>query len=214
MAKNPGDSTQPHEVLVPYTDFAANDLARQLNGLAIENAELLSLRGIRGVTERYGSDLETAEANVRKGQADHESLGSFAIVSAMGDVCGLGSVYPNLPLKEQRVPLPPVLARGPLATTYPKRGPNVHAWTGEGYLSLLADAYKGLMYRAAAWWRQPEMPRVWTVEPTRSPNTIHHAITDSGLIIVRTGRFDDGESKSHIPPLSTLYTRVHDGRLL
>lgn len=197
-----------NEVLVPYADFDASDLARQLHPLVTANAELLTLRGIGGVITRYGN-AETAEQKVRKGQAEHEILGHYAIVNTAGNVRGAASVDPRLPLKKQHVPLPPVLARGLLVDTYPSAGPNIHAWTAKEDTPLLTDAYKDLVLRTTGWYKGPDAPKAWTVEPTRSPQTIHQAITDGGLEKVATRRFEDGESRHSIPPRSTLYARLY-----
>ncbi len=39
------------DVLVPYTDFVAADLVKQVHGLVVDNAELLTTRGLRGVLD-------------------------------------------------------------------------------------------------------------------------------------------------------------------
>ena len=195
--------TGVQEVLIPYTEFAPSDLAQQLSSLVIANTELLNVRGIHGVVSRY-SNLETAEQKVRKGQAEHDSIGHFAVVNALGYVRGAASIYPELPLKKQRLPLPPILARGPLVDTFTNIGPNLHAWTDQDDIDLLASAYNDLVNLTTIC---SSITKIWTVEPTRSPEDIHQAIIKSGLRKVATRRFDDGESRRRIPPRSTLYTR-------
>lgn len=195
------------QVLIPYTEFAPTELARQLNDIVTLNTGNLAVRGLTGVISRY-SDIETAEQKVRKGQAEHAELGHFAIVNTAGDVRGSASVYPSLILKKQHVPLPPFLAPSFLTDTYPKAGPNIHAWTNGHETELLAAAYKDLVHITAGKWKQEAGPKPWTVEPTRSPQDIHEAIREGGLEKIATRRFDDGESRRRIPVRSTLYARL------
>ena len=197
----------PH-VLVPYTEFGAGDLAAQINGLVVVNAELLTTRGLRGVLDRY-SDRDMAEQKIRKGQSEQNTIGHFAIVNAAGDVRGSAAIYPDLKLKKQVLPLPPVVARGPLSVTYKQAQPNIHAWTDKKEPDLLFDAYRELAYRATGYWRRINMSKAWTVEPARSPVYVHEAILESGLDKIAKGRFDDGESRRHVPPQAILYARLY-----
>ena len=196
------------DVLVPYTEFGASDLAAQINGLVVANAELLSMRGLTGVLDRY-SDLAIAEQKIRKGQSEQTTIGHFAIVNAVGNVRGTGSIIPELRLRRQLLPLPPALTPGLLTVHYNYANPNIHAWTDKNDTDLLYDAYKDLAYRASGYWKHSTMPKAWTVEPTSSPRYIHEAISESGLEIIAKGRFDDGESRRDIPPKSVLYARLY-----
>ena len=195
------------QVLIPYTSFEAEDLSRQLNYLVTIDKEHLALRGLSGVLYRY-AEPERALAKVKKGQSEQDAIGHYAVVDRSGDVRGSASIYPNLELSKQRIPLPPILAKGFLSKRLPKAEVNVHAWTTHGEEELLSAAYRDLLFTATGWWKRNTSPRAWTLEPNRSPKVIHDAIALSGLQKVAIRRYDDKESKTHIPARSSLYASL------
>lgn len=196
------EPTETPRVLVPYDQFDPEELAQRLNMLVTTSADALSVRGLAGIISRY-SDLSIARQKVRKGQSEQDSIGHFAVLDADGAVQGSASILPGLPLKKQELPLPPILGKG-----VPVEGMdiNVHAWTSNNDPKVLFGAYRALIDKANEW---PEYdgPKIWTVEPVKSPKQIHDVISRSGLQEIETARFDDGESRSKIPPKSTLYAR-------
>lgn len=204
------------ELLKSYEEFESADLASQFHELVNNNARLLSERNLVGVVLRYGTALDVAEKNIIKAQNERNSrFGHYAIVGATGDVVGAASVINELPLKKLRLPMPAGLARGPLSVKYPHANPNIHAWTDAEDTESLAFAYSQLTHKIFE-----EKPYItfgnsltrmivdypWTIEPTKSPDDIHDAITAlSGLKAIVSKRFDDGESNREIPSISTLY---------
>ncbi len=203
------DLARVPEILVPYTEFEAGDLAAQLHGAVRGNMVELGDRNLVGVMLRYGYDLERAEAKVRKGQNEHDEIGHFAVVDFMGDVVGAASIYPGLPLRKLRLPLPPAAAVGPLAVEYPYADPNVHAWTVGPERDLLADAYKDLVFRSMGTFKRADAKKPWTIEPVASPKHVHESIVLGGLEAVATRRYDDGESRRRVPPRSVLYAHLY-----
>lgn len=213
------------ETLIPYTKFdSASELALQLQFAVKASQNHLEARNILGPNIRYGGDLDTALENVEKGQAEHDDgkLGHFAVISEMGDVVGAASIYPELKLRKLRMPIPPRAAIGPLAVDFSYASPNIHAWATDE--DVLSAAYQGLVaiVRSGAFksrvigsGQEKEWSRgqsnVWTLEPTRSPGSIHEAITaGTGLVKVATRRFDDEETAGlHIPPRATLYAELN-----
>ncbi len=206
MSYSPGESAYRHGVLIPYSAFDADTLAEQMHRIVVKDTELLRARNLSGVITRY-SDLDTAAVKIRKGQREHPILGHFAVVDKLDRVRGSASIYPDLELKRQRIPLPPRCAIGPLSERLPSVGPNVHAWTSTEDRKLLSDAYRELVELSSKWWRPDTAPQPWTVEPASSPPSIHAAIASSGLSFVGKGRYDDMESGLRIPPTSILYVR-------
>ena len=194
--------------------LSGRPLANQLHEAVQENTELLRARNLLGVIARYGAGLEDAEHNVRRGQANIKSgvTQHYAVVNEAGNVVGAASSYPNLPLRKLHLPLPPALAIPPLAETFEYANPNIHAWTDVGEEEVLVGAYKQLAYMAptAAYVEEPSNAP-WTIEPLRSPKHIHTALQMAGLTKVARRRFDDGESRTKIPPISALYIKSRSG---
>ncbi|HEX8182245.1 MAG TPA: hypothetical protein VF575_01430 [Candidatus Saccharimonadales bacterium] len=195
-------------ILIPYTEFDSFELAYQLHSVVAQSTDLLLQRNLEGVIARY-SRLDEAENKIRKGQAEHRDLGHFAVVNADGDVKGSASIYPGLPLKRQRIPLPPRIAISPLSKTFGNANPNIHAWTSVDEEELLASAYKELLLQSTGGRQSEFTPKAWTVEPAHSSTGIHAAIATSGLKTIGRGRYDDGESRTKIPKISVLYANVY-----
>lgn len=212
-----------NEVLKPYSDFGASDLAHQLNEAVEASYKLLEARDLLGPVACYGTYLEVAEANVKKGQ--HEAKPRhFAVVSDSGDVVGAASINDNLDLRKLHLPVPVAVARGPLMTNYPYAKPNLAAWTipeaeealARAYLELVdmtkpaPNSYAGrsALYRVVEPKTEP-----WALEPARSPRFVHEAIAQAGLIKVATRRYDAGESSRRIPRRGTLYAYQTSGWL-
>lgn len=202
-------------VLVPYTEFAAPALGVRLHEIVADNKELLAGRHMVGLIERYGSDPDMATMKVRKGQGESNPQ-HFAIIDEAGEVQGSASIIGGLSLGKSRLSLPPNVSRRLAGSyvAYPYASHNVQAWTGERQTDLLYLAYGAL----ADHFRHPlpsvgltvwsSQARPWTIEPMRAPSSVHEAISASGLHKVATGRFDDAESGSHIPPKSVLYAHI------
>lgn len=200
-----------NELLVSYDQFEAPDLARQLNGLVMQNQDMLALRGLRGVIARYGVDEEYAENRIRRAQSSIGSVQHFAVVNDAGNVFGAASYDHAMPLRKLHLPLPPALAFGPLVDDgYKYASPNVCGWVDDRASDRLFAVYHDLRERV----RVPSYDRdtvklvPWTLEPTRSPDVVHKAIIEAGFKKVATRRFDDLESRRHIPPRQTLYARL------
>lgn len=195
------------EVLVPYPQFDASDLARQLSSAVEVSKDLLETRNLLGPIARYGASLEYATEKVIKGQAD-TNPDHFAVVNAAGNVVGGASIYHGLELRKLRVALPPRLARGPLAARYPYANPNIAAWTRPGEEEILEGAYRqltDLAYKPRIAKEPHETP--WAVESVNSPKSIHEAIMTAGLTRLLVRRYDEGESNRDIPPRSALYVK-------
>lgn len=199
--------------LVPYTDLSSESIARELHEAVMLSEPVLRARNILGPISRYGWGLELGIQNVEKGQHEHDlgEIGRYAVMSDAGNIVGAASIYPNLSLRRLRVPVPPMLA-----VEYPQATPNIHAWT-TGDTETLAQAYSRLRDLAHKKIRNQQVPPPnpantlkglipWTIEPVSSPQYIHDALLRAGLTRNASQRFDDGESRRHIPPLSTLYT--------
>lgn len=195
------------EVLQPYTEFEASDLAVQLHGIVVASEQELRARNLLGVLERYGRGMELAEHNVRKGQHD-ANPDHFAVVNEAGNVVGSASAYRGLPLRKLHLPLPGLMAVLPFAEPFPYANPNIHAWTKTGEEEVLVGAYRQLaeMNMKPKLVNEPH-DSPWTIEPTRSPRYVHTAIAMAGLTKVATRRFYDGENHRQIPPRSTLYVK-------
>jgi len=194
------------ELLVDYNQFKAPELAKQLHTLVDKNQELLEARYFLGVLASYGI---LAEQSVKSRQKHHQPGVSefYAVVNTAGDVVGSASVLHNLPLSKLRLPIWPILARGPLSQSFEYASPNISAWTDEGEDGLLTAAFAKL----AKVNHLPKIngerrPTAWVIEPNKSPEHIHEAIALAGLSAVATHRFDDAESRWNTPPISTLYT--------
>lgn len=210
--------------LHPYTEFDSTELAAQLHKAVTASESLLRARNINGPIARYGGELAIGIQNVEKGQEEHtyNELGHFAIVGDSGDIIGAGSIYPNLKLRKLRLPLPPALAEKRLSVYFTYAKPNIHAWIdddqgdlAEVYEELLetsrADQYSTNIVRVEGDFTRDKRTGVaWTLEPLRSPKSIHTAIQASGLDKITTSRFDDGESRLHIPPRGILYADIRD----
>jgi hypothetical protein len=201
------------EILVPYTQFEASDLAQQLSEVVQSNVELLEQRNLHGVVARYGGIISLAEVMVEKGQWDHliENPWQFAVMNEKGNVTGAASIYPNLPLRKLHLPLPPKFANRFLSDQFTYARPNISAWTKSGEEVVLMEAYQRMVAMSTAPVSNVYMPHEspWTIEPTRSPREIHEVIALAGLTKIATRRFDDGESKTAIPPRSTLYAKLN-----
>ena len=201
------------EILVDYTQFKPSELAPQLHEVVQDNEVLLRARNLLGVVNRYGESIELAEQNVRRGQANIENgiTQHYAVVNEAGNVVGSASIYPDLRLRKLHLPIPPALAVPPLAVTYKYANPNIHAWTDVDEEEVLVGAYRQLANMNTI--REPydgEPTNVpWTIEPSRSPKNIHTAIKMAGLIKVAKRLFDDGESRTKVPPISSLYIKSH-----
>ena len=201
------------EVLVAYTQFETSDLAKQLSEAVHSSTRLLEQRNLHGVVARYGGRISLAEVMVEKGQWDHlkENPWHFAVMNEKGDVAGAASISPNLPLLKLRLSLPIKFTNRFIAQQFRYANPNISAWTKSGEEEALMQAYQQMadisfMPVESSSYTPHESP--WTIEPTRSPRGIHEAISLAGLTKVATGRFNDGESKTLIPPRSTLYAKL------
>jgi hypothetical protein len=201
------------EILVPYTQFEAADLAHQLNEAVLDSIDLLEQRNLHGVVARYGGRLSLAEVMVEKGQWDHLKVNPahFAVMNKDRDVIGAASIYPNLPLRKLHLPLPPKFTNRFLSDQFSYANPNISAWTKSGEEEVLMEAYKQMVTMGTTPVSNGYMPHEspWTIEPIRSPREIHAVIALAGLTKIATRRFDDGESKTRIPPRSTLYAKLN-----
>lgn len=205
-------------VLHPYSDFNQAErleLAGRLHDLVNDNRELLHTRHLLGVIARYGQDVDLAERNIRIGQSisDQRGVQPYAIIDETGDVQGTGSVYPGLPLRELRLPVPPRFAIRGISERMPRYFDlEIHAWTDKNHIDLLSAAYTELLEPARKFRTWLNLEVTWTTEPTRTPKSVHEAIVSAGLRELRTSRYDDKESRHIVPPRSVLYVeydRMH-----
>lgn len=208
--------------LRPYSEFEAHDLAQQLHGLVVRNANFLYARNMLGLLARYGTDIELAEQAVARGQNGRgdTDFQHYALVDESGDVTGAASVIPELPLRAQIAPVPPLLAIWPLSQEYDFHSnlspANVAAWVdasddSDKFRSDMAGAYSAAARETAknltddAFYGDDTIRTAWTIEPRMSPRIVHQAITDAAMQEVAVGRFDDNESRRQVPPKASLY---------
>lgn len=191
--------------VISYGDEEINPekLAKSLYELTQDHRELLEQRGLHGLIARY-ADTETAVESVKRGakQTLDRDIGHYAIVGSNDDVEGSASLFPNLPLKRLRLPLPPVgiLGRRPIAKDLTsKEMASIAAWGVEP--STVTQGLLQLKRIGREW----GFSRFATVEPLSSPVPVHRAITAAGLSEVSTGRIYDGETRLRIPPKSIVY---------
>jgi hypothetical protein len=221
------------DILRPIDKFTSpaelGEIATRVNYMVNEPAtkRLLRARHLPGVQARHTGDVDASVRNLQRARKHHQekTLGLYAVMNERGDVAGLASIYPRLPLKQQRGPIWPMLAFGPLSKDVTPNGPDVTVWTNEildvsnhnptdekgtqsmAMATLLHDAYEQLI--------SPEGPvselcgpeaNAWTIEPSRAPQWVHVAIQYAGLKPRQSARFDDAESRKMIPPQSLLYS--------
>lgn len=196
--------------IVSYSQFPPLELAHQLHDAVRGNEQLLRTRNLQGVVDRYGASPELAEQNVRRGQINNGAgeTRHYAVVDGTGDVVGAASIYPGLPLSRLRLPIPSALAIPPLVEKFPYANPNIHAWATVGEEEVLAGAYKLLADIVTSRADIEPVDVAWTIEPRRSPRTIHAALSMAGLTRVATRLFSDDESRRRAPRPSVLYVQT------
>lgn len=215
---------------------ARSNLQRRIVELVHDPAvrRTLRARNLLGVLQRY-KDEKSSKDNIWNAQQhmNFARLGAYTINNADGEIVGMATVLPALPLRRQRTGIPPKLARvsrGLLASEVKIAGPEVSAWTNEtnpaGARPLLSAAYAellrpmGLADTVFGRWRERldtagETGTIvaynpWTVEPIDT-HIAHDAIRAAGLSPAGNGYYDDGESAKLFPPefvpVSRLYVR-------
>lgn len=210
-------NSQMNNTLTPITEVDSLEASRSLLvSLNLEgNQRLLRSRNFGGVLQRYGDNLTDGQRNFEQAQELHatQRLGAFVVRNSQDELVGMATIYPQLGLKKLMLPLPPVLARGPVSRSY-EYDANISAWAiGPNGREVLRTAYKdaatiamsGLFRYAKA---DNRKPFIWTVEPTDSPHFhfVDKVIREAGLTPEnRPGLYDDQESRKRIPPISQLY---------
>lgn len=208
--------------LISYGEYGNPEaVARQLHTATIASQDLLEQRNINGPLVRYGQNVDTAIYNVQRAINLHSAreMGCYAVIGESGDIVGAASIYPDLELRRQFIPMAPIIAQGfldsVLTIDYPYASPNINAWTvdSEG----LDEAYRQLLIesRQSPVNRQPRVANAdqknrayaWTAEPIRSPGSVHEQISAAGMYRMLTGkRLADQESRRHVPPKANLYS--------
>jgi hypothetical protein len=212
------------EVLQPYTDFPDEALANSLHAIALRNKGYLQRRGYYGFVQRYGGEL--ALQMVQKGKRDHEAGRSshFTIVQTRvegavykKEIIGAASIQKGLPLYKlpELGPLtpPPVAAEklGLRKLVDDERlthnigvivdvsllGPS-HEATSKSRGRL---AYKELVKIVE---QEDSSTHAWMLIPEYGFIYERAAAVEAGLGGLAVGRFDDLESRRHVPPRSVL----------
>lgn len=147
----------------PITDFHTSEAAAQLQALIRRERvrKLLLTRHLPGVVKRNSGDRDSVILHVREAQKKHESgeMAVLAVVDDGGNMMGLGTAQPGLPL--HKVPtaagkyLPPRLFPARYREVVQGEDPNIAAWTDETTPDEDALAYAGLTLAYNALARQP-----------------------------------------------------------
>lgn len=190
-------------------------IGQELNALVCNDEDVrnfLHQRNFDGVIQRH-FDLDSSVENAKKARrlALSNELGAYALLDTETNLAvGMATVYPNLGLWRQKLPLPPLFTRNLILgtrirgtgepTTTENGSANVSAWVGidKDVEDNLERAYSFLITKAK---------NTWTTEPLESPGYVHDAIVNAGLYPddVRPGYYDDYESRKAIPAISKLY---------
>lgn len=184
------------------TPRGSQELARRLHEAAKSTKPVLKTGHMLTVLGHYAESEERAIARVREAQKTYQegSTRRFAIVNSLGDVVGAATIYRDFPVSSVRAPLAPRFARGPLRRHHPEAGTNLLAWTGRVHGYELHRAYRALPEQC------DDGEAVHALEPVDSQAFVHEALREAGLVPGEKARFDDGEAKRQIPPVSILYT--------
>jgi hypothetical protein len=147
----------------PITDFHPSEAAAQIQALIRKERvrNLLRVRHLPGVLSRNGGDSDSVAVHLREAQKKHASgaMAVLAIVDDRGNLMGLGTAQPGLPLHKLPTAagkyLPPRFFPARYREIVQGKNPNIAAWTDETTPDEDALAYAGLTLAYNALARQP-----------------------------------------------------------
>lgn len=199
-----------NEVLRPFGDFGAEELAAGLYAAATYKGGLLPSRNLTGVMQRYGVGPDRALESAIADQQEDGPVTRYAIVSSEEQIVGAAAINWQSRIYRQRFDnlLPPIkyLTERPVS----RLNVTVKAWTRRRDLEYLRRGYQDIAATAreviSKNLTDPRLPQpdVWTIEPRDAPHFVHQAVREAGFVDIANGTYREAAAQTAGRP-SILY---------